>query len=115
MAGTGVIVVVITQSNRGGSDLANLEVNAVTAFTGSIVVEPQDENIHRQIGDPEPNHISVDHNRLGITYGPIIIRCSCGACLADRVPIVIIQGCGGKGHRHGTGLIGRGRIVGLPR
>ena len=112
LAGTRRTILAITQSNRGGSDLANLEVNAVTAFTGSIVVEAQDENIHRQIGDPEPNHIAVDHNGLGITHGPIIIRCPCGACLADRVPIIVIQGCGGKGHRHGTSLIGRGRVVG---
>ena len=111
LAGTSIAIVAITQGNRRGSNLSDLEVNTVVAFTGTVVVEAQNEGIHRQIGKAEPNHIAVDHNGFGITNGPIIIRCPGGACLADGVPIIVIQRGGGQGHGHRTGLVCRGIVV----
>ena len=84
----------------------------IPAFTGRIVIEPQNESIDRQIGKSGVAHLTIDLDFLHITNGPIVGSQTCGTDFPDGCPTVIVQNLGGQCHFNGTGLIGRGRVVG---
>ena len=62
ITGTGTVILRITQGNSGGADLANLEMNSVSALTGTVMVKAQNEHIDGQVGEIEPLNCSVDRD-----------------------------------------------------
>ena len=86
--------------------------NLVRTFLGGIVIEPQNESIDRQIGKSGVAHLAIDLDFFHIANGPIVGPQTCGTDFPDGCPTVIIQNLGGQSHFNGTGLIGRGRVVG---
>lgn len=114
-AGNISVVFAVTQGNGGTPNFSDLEMDLIPAFTGRIVIEPQNENIDRQIGKSGVAHLTIDLDFLHITNGPIVGSQTCGTDFPDGCPTVIVQNLGGQCHFNGTGLIGRGRVVGGQR
>ena len=108
-------VVVVTQSHHLPADLADLEVDAVGTFLAAVVIESQDERLHRQIGDTEAAHRTVDSDGLSVSHRPIVGPLTSIRSLLDGAPAVVVERRGGQRHGHAAGLIRRGGMVGAGR
>ena len=80
----------VTQGNGGTPNFSNLEMDLIPAFTGRIVIEPQNENIDRQIGKSGVAHLAIDLDFFHIANGPIVGPQTCGTDFPDGCPTVII-------------------------
>nr|DAT52845.1 MAG TPA: hypothetical protein [Caudoviricetes sp.] len=99
--------------HRGCTDFSNLEVNSVVSFSGSIVVEAQDENIDGKIAEGGVANLAIDGDGLHVTNRPIVGPLSGATHLANGGPIIIRKGAGGKRNSYGTGFTCRCRVIGV--
>ena len=110
--GAGIVsVIAVYQAHQGAVDLADLEVNQVASFLGAVVVEPQNEHIDGQVGKSGIANLTIDHNGLHITNGPIVGTLTGATHFPDGGPIVVIEDRAHKGGGNLTRLAPGGCVV----
>ena len=76
------------------------------------MVKAQNKGVHGQVAESVIPHGAIQNDGFHITNGPIVGPQTCGTDFPDGCPTVIVQNLGGQCHFNGTGLIGRGRVIG---